>query len=198
MSWFIKDENFNNEPFAYIPNFFDDADLKLINEIVASIDTEKATIESSSPDEEIQNADVRVSDLCWIKPSEQSRPIFQKLVDGIEDLNERFYRFNIVELEDLQYTEYSETDHGKYDSHSDDGYFNMFRKLSFSVQLSDENEYEGGDFNFYRHSITEKVTAPKTKGTFILFPSYVIHEVTPVTKGLRKSLVSWVQGPRFK
>ena len=74
----------------------------------------------------------------------------------------------------------------------------LFRKVSFSVQLSNPSDYEGGDLRFYRHSTTKFMEAPKDKGTLILFPSWTIHEVTPVTAGTRYSLVSWVNGPRWK
>lgn len=40
--------------------------------------------------------------------------------------------------------------------------------------------------------------APRDKGTVIIFPSYILHRVTPVTKGVRKSLAVWISGPRFK
>jgi PKHD-type hydroxylase len=102
-------------------------------------------------------------------------------------------------MEDLQYAEYHNETADCYKSHSDDGYaFNLFRKLSVSIQLSNEDEYEGGELVLYRHSFRDPATAPKTRGTVIVFPSYVIHEVTPVTKGLRKSVIAWIIGPRFK
>ena len=38
----------------------------------------------------------------------------------------------------------------------------------------------------------------RDQGYVAVFPSYVLHEVTPVTKGTRYSLVSWVTGKSFK
>ena len=66
------------------------------------------------------------------------------------------------------------------------------RKLSMSVQLSDENSYDGGDLII--HYGGEQYIAPKVKGTVIVFDSRLTHEVTPITKGERYSLVKWFHG----
>ena len=63
------------------------------------------------------------------------------------------------------------------------------------MQLSDENDYEGGDLVFHTGYAKEK--ANRGKGSVIVFDSRVYHEVTPVTKGTRKSLVCWARGPRW-
>ena len=70
------------------------------------------------------------------------------------------------------------------------------RKLSFSVQLNDPKDYKGGELNLYTSEKPE--TMKKEQGTLILFPSFILHEVTPVTKGERNALVSWVTGKQFK
>ena len=66
------------------------------------------------------------------------------------------------------------------------------RKLSMSVQLSDENSYDGGDLIIYYGG--EKYITPRVKGTVIVFDSRLTHEVTPITKGQRYSLVKWFHG----
>jgi PKHD-type hydroxylase len=71
------------------------------------------------------------------------------------------------------------------------------RKLSISIQLTDPEEYEGGELKLYDGE-EEGVLMDKTQGTLIIFPSYVLHEVMPVTKGTRNSLVTWVTGKQFK
>ena len=70
------------------------------------------------------------------------------------------------------------------------------RKLSIIVQLSDEDEYEGGDINLKIGS--RDLDLPKKKGGVIVFPSFILHRVLPVTKGSRKSLVSWISGPNYR
>tara|TARA_B100001079_G_scaffold210633_1_gene184752 strand:+ start:51 stop:596 length:546 start_codon:yes stop_codon:yes gene_type:complete len=66
------------------------------------------------------------------------------------------------------------------------------RKLSLTVQLSDEDSYEGGDLIFFNGSIKDK--APRGKGSVIVFDSRLFHEITPVIKGTRYSLVKWYHG----
>jgi PKHD-type hydroxylase len=70
------------------------------------------------------------------------------------------------------------------------------RKLSLVLQLSDPSEYEGG--NLQVKTSSEPQTVKKQRGFIAAFPSYVLHQVTPVTKGNRQSLVAWVSGPQFK
>jgi PKHD-type hydroxylase len=76
------------------------------------------------------------------------------------------------------------------------------RKLSMTLQLTDQSEYEGGDFYFKyltpKGVVEEKVDKAKKIGTIIIFPSFVWHQVTPITKGTRKSLVCWTLGKPFK
>ena len=68
------------------------------------------------------------------------------------------------------------------------------RKLSMSLQLSDEESYDGGDLILYYNG--DVYPTPKSKGTIIVFDSRTIHEVTPVIRGERYSLVKWVHGDK--
>ena len=72
----------------------------------------------------------------------------------------------------------------------------IIRKLSLSIQLSDPSSYEGGELVLYVGE--EGITVPKEQGKLIAFPSFTLHEVKPVTKGERYSLVAWITGPQFK
>lgn len=63
------------------------------------------------------------------------------------------------------------------------------------MQLTDPHEYEGGELEL--HDGVFKYL-PKNQGAVIAFPSYVLHKVNPVTRGVRHSLVTWVTGPQFK
>ena len=69
------------------------------------------------------------------------------------------------------------------------------RKISFSIQLSDPDDYEGGEL-LLNHG--NDCVVSKTKGSMTLFPSFTVHEVKPVTKGIRYSLVGWVVGDKLK
>ena len=109
--------------------------------------------------------------------------------------NERYW-FDVLGFhQELQLTRYSESDF--FDWHLDFGAGEISaRKLSMTIQLSDPDEYEGGDLQFM---INQKVvSAPREKGTIIIFPSFIIHRVTPITKGTRQSIVGWVSGPPYR
>lgn len=71
------------------------------------------------------------------------------------------------------------------------------RKLSFSLQLSDGDEYEGGQFQLLDDN-SQIYTAPKKRGTLILFDARASHRVRKVKSGTRKSIVGWIMGPRWK
>ena len=69
------------------------------------------------------------------------------------------------------------------------------RKLSLVIQLSDEEDYEGGNFEF---KDLEQPVGFRSQGSILVFPSYITHRVTEVTKGQRNSLVCWMEGPRWR
>ena len=115
---------------------------------------------------------------------------------------EASWNFNIRGKGGIQFTTYSKGDFYKW--HKDCSYKETepHRKLSVTVQLTRPEEYEGGQlefklFNYYKEEILK--TSPKinNRGTVIVFPSMVWHQVTPVTKGTRYSLVQWYEGPQF-
>jgi PKHD-type hydroxylase len=73
----------------------------------------------------------------------------------------------------------------------------LVRKLSFSLQLSSPDDYEGGNVQFLNES-DNSYFAPRKRGTIVLFDSRIRHRVLKVTKGIRKSIVGWTVGPRWK
>ena len=73
----------------------------------------------------------------------------------------------------------------------------LVRKLSFTLQLSDPDEYEGGNVQLLNDG-GKKYIAPRQRGTIVLFDSRTPHRVLKVTKGTRRSIVGWVVGPRWK
>jgi PKHD-type hydroxylase len=190
----MKDFNYTNEAFAYATNCFTQDEINKIIEIGKNSISGKGELENG-----ISNLSVRNCKISWIDVNKDSTDVFLKLSEIVNTLNDKFYKYDLTEMESLQLTEYDSNSEGFYKSHSDDGYkFNLFRKLSVSVQLSNPDDYVGGDLVFYRNTLTEYTVAPKQIGTVIVFPSFVIHEVKKITAGTRKSLVTWVNGPRFK
>jgi PKHD-type hydroxylase len=127
---------------------------------------------------------VRITRTAWIKPVEETRWFYVRMEQVARSLNERIYQFDLRGFsEPFQYTVYHSNEGGHYDWHVDQGKMQNQRKLSFSVQLSDPSQYEGGELQTY--SANDISIAPKERGTVIAFPSYVLHRVTPVTSGTR-------------
>ena len=113
------------------------------------------------------------------------------------------YDISHIENDEIQYTHYNEGDY--YNWHTDQDIRviekpkELVRKLSFTLQLSDKNEYTGGNLEFADFDNSKnKFIAPRTRGCLIVFDSRVPHRVCPVKSGLRKSLVGWVMGKRWR
>ena len=85
---------------------------------------------------------------------------------------------------------------GHYDWHVDTGNAVCHRKLSFTIQLSDSKDYQGGDIEFIGSKVDTK--AFRQKGICIIYPSFLPHRITKVTKGIRHAIVGWIHGPTFK
>jgi PKHD-type hydroxylase len=164
-------------------------------------------LNKTSDDDEIDNREpipeVRKSDIKFLTPNEQNMWIFERINGVIEILNDRFYNMDLYGYDSMQYTEYNSEEKGHYGFHMDSaiGGANAIgdtRKLSLSMFLNDPSEYKGGKFQFNEGTEKNAVDVPQIRGRMILFPSFMIHRVTPVTKGVRKSLVVWVLGPKFR
>lgn len=131
-----------------------------------------------------------------IPNTDKSKWIYELIADRVARYNQFGYKFNVSGMySDLQLLEYGEGDH--YGWHMDIGSGEAaLRKISVVIQLTDPGDYEGGDLIL---NTGTEFTVPKDRGHIVVFPSYVLHQVTPVTKGTRYTLVGWVQGhDRFK
>jgi PKHD-type hydroxylase len=140
----------------------------------------------------------RSSQIAWIRKDETSAWLYKQLVEYVRDANEKMWRFDVTNLwDDIQFTEYDAAYAGHYDWHMDvGGAESSTRKISISVQLSDPTDYDGGELEFMLHRSV--VQAERSRGTVVLFPSFLQHRVRPVTRGVRRSLVLWVHGPPFR
>ena len=141
-------------------------------------------------------SDIRKSKISWLYACDDMEWAFRRVTDIILDLNEKFFDFDIFGLnEGFQFTNYKAPSN-KYGKHIDRALDLVVRKLSISIQLTDPKEYKGGELYLYEGD--KGTLMDKKQGTLIMFPSYVLHEVMPVTKGERNSLVTWVTGNQFK
>lgn len=124
---------------------------------------------------------------------QENRWIYERVIEKIREVNTRYYGFLLQQLTDFQVLEYENT--GFYDTHVDIGTGETSRrKLSLVLFLTPRDEYEGGELilkpNF--------PALPQTLGSAVVFPSYIPHQIKPVTKGVRHTMVTWVIGPCFK
>ena len=139
----------------------------------------------------------RNSRITWLNANEDHAWIYRTLEWNVQTVNRDYFEYDITHIEPLQFTEYDESYTGYYKPHLDIGR-NMggSRKLSFVLQLTDPSNYEGGELKL--HYSNEAIVLPKERGKLLFFPSWALHEVTPVTQGQRHSLVGWVAGPKFR
>jgi PKHD-type hydroxylase len=118
------------------------------------------------------------------------------ILEIIKHANEMKYNFDLsgfMNIDSPMLMKYSKKDH--YDWHIDVGAGLSNRKLSFTIQLTDSDEYEGGDIEFL--GIKTKTEEFRKKGTIVIFPSFIPHRVTPIKKGVRHAIVGWVHGNSF-
>jgi PKHD-type hydroxylase len=190
--WHLKTKEY--EPFCWNTQVFTCEEIERIKVIGRRLGVNRA--HTSGVGENC--LDHRRSFTSWIHPNEHTSWIYQRLSDLVQENNEQFFNFDLSMIENLQFTYYSSEEHGCYKAHVDPNCWKLphNRKLSIVIQLSDPNEYEGGDLKL--HTSHDPAIVNKEKGMVVMFPSYTLHEVTPVTKGERYSLVAWVHGPAFK
>lgn len=182
-------------PYAAWAGAFTPSELDRVEAIGDALTLDKAVLLGSVPDNEYSH--IRVTRTAWIKPDPDTRWIFDRMQAAVRSLNDRIWQFDLSGFaDDFQYTVYHGTEGGHYDWHVDQGDFAKPRKLSLSLQLTDPSEYEGCELQLQGTRRIE--TAPRERGTLVIFPSYVLHRVTPITSGTRKAVVVWTTGPKFR
>ncbi len=145
-------------------------------------------------------SDYRRSNVAWFDPHDADHHwLIKRLSDNIAYFNALNWNFDLTGfVESCQYTIYDAAQLGHYDWHLDahSQWNSSPRKLSVVIQLSDPSEYDGGEFCIKTHR--DETILPKEKGTLIMFPSYILHKVKPVTSGVRRSFVCWISGPKLR
>jgi PKHD-type hydroxylase len=191
VSWLLNPVEKNISIWKWRDGLFTESELDEIIQMGNDLEKKSATTYSRGLEE------YRNSQVSWIPDSEDKYHwIYRRISEYIIELNSGFYQFDLDHIELLQFTEYTANYQGRYGPHLDLGGDSLSRKLSFSLQLTDPVTYDGGDLQFHYGNGAER--APKARGKIIVFPSFVLHEVTPVTRGVRNSLVGWVGGPQFR
>ncbi len=139
-------------------------------------------------------SDYRQAFSQFLMPNRETRWIFERLSKYLMSANKAVYRFHLAGFEQgFQLSQYP-VGNG-YGWHVDIGHhMAMRRKLSMTVQLSQPDEYDGGELEF----MIPALTADKGVGSLCVFPSWMLHRVKPITRGTRWSLASWVCGEPFR
>lgn len=126
----------------------------------------------------------------------ETRAVYHLLWDTAVDATEKHYRLALSGITRMpHYVEYRAGRghfhwHNDYSHESDESP----RKLTVIIQLSEADEYEGGDLEVFGALTT---VLPRDRGSVICLPSFVPHRVTAVTSGMRRVIVAWIAGPRL-
>jgi PKHD-type hydroxylase len=185
----------NIEQFVWWENGFTEQELNWLQEQAQKAEQRG---QAGGANNEGELKQIRRSHVSWLSKNPDTSWIFQKLAHIASSLNAQYFRFDLTGFgEPLQLTNYDQSEHGMYGWHVDyGGKLTPSRKLSMVLQLTDPSQYEGG--NLQVMTGIQPQTVRKQRGLVAVFPSYVLHQVTPVTNGSRQSLVAWVNGPAFK
>ncbi len=147
--------------------------------------------------------EIRHNEVQWIKREEcedkSDLQFWEAINQAACDANQHRWRFDCEEFDgSIQLAQYrADGGNHHYSWHLDWGNAgSSIRKLTVVVQLSPISAYEGGYLEFRTDS--EIARAPRAQGTILVFPSFILHRVTPVTDGTRHSLTAWIEGPPLK
>lgn len=190
-------EETDAQNYYYFLDGFNADELQRIEAGVALLPLTEATVAGGGV------VETRRSNIKWIPQSEDWSWLYEKLSVYAWRANEALWHFDLESLpEQVQYTEYLASDKGKYDWHQDIGPALMsLRKVSITVQLSAADDYVGGELEFFKGGQlfdANYFRAPRQAGCVVVFPSYMLHRITPVTSGVRKSFVIWSGGAHYK
>jgi len=194
----FKPELVDLQNYYFFSKGFSDDELAKIYRDVASLPFREAATGESN-----ENTDktIRSSSIKWVPQSQEWAWLYDKMMNMIIEANSAIWNFDLhTALDSIQYTEYYDVEGGHYGWHQDIGPGHLStRKISITVQLSDTDDYEGGDLEYFRGGdINNTEKAPRGKGVVFIFPSYMMHRVAPITKGTRRSFVLWVGGSHYK
>lgn len=191
-TWLLETDQLHS--WAFYEELFSKEECEKIISICKNGVLTPGTVQGS--EDFVEDKSIRESKIRFIPPNEEMVWVYQRLTDAVVYLNSQFFKFDLFSFgECLQFTEYNAPS-GKYHSHIDRYYNGPIRKLSIVLQLTDENDYEGGDFQLFESDKPQ--TLSRKQGSLLAFPSYTVHRVTEVTKGTRNSLVGWINGKPFR
>ena len=189
----------NKDELAYWENFFTLEELNILNNLPEWENTRKARI-GGATSLSIYDPSVRETEISWFQPSKETNFFWEKISNVIANVNSEFFGFDLTGFyESAQLGYYSSETNGFYNWHIDGCGKDRTvpRKLSVSILISDPSEFDGGQLEVKTVS-DNPISLEQKRGRAWFFPSYTLHRVSPVTRGVRKSIVLWSGGPAFK
>jgi PKHD-type hydroxylase len=183
-----------NSEWAYLRGYFTPEEC---DKIIALGNSHPRQVSAVNVTNDVLNS-LRKGHVVFLKSTDSNNDwIFEKMATAVRGLNKQFWNFDLNFIETLQFSIYDDPN-DFYGAHMDMAHARPeARKLSIVVQLSDPADYQGSNLQFHSSNLNFYDTI-NDRGTLIAFPSYMVHRVTPLTSGIRYSLVSWVCGPPFK
>ena len=183
----------DSQNYFYFSDGISTDELKRLFNDVALIPEHRATTVGAD------DSAIRSSIVKWIPQNDQWSWLYDKMINMATTANNVLWNFDLQTApEQIQFTEYHASQGGHYGWHQDIGPGMLsLRKVSITVQLSGPEDYQGGDLQIWQGG-DNPIDAPKGKGTVVIFPSYMMHRVTKVTSGVRRSLVLWVGGEHYR
>ena len=181
---------------------FSEEEIDKILHICKSLETDRGHL-GLVRNEESTTSNIRDSKVGWLNRNSDNGWIFDRYDGAVQRLNSTLFNVDVDPLLQMQFTVY-EDNGGHYDWHWDLNYTPdpsepvaiKQRKISVVTQLNDPKEYDGGLLQVAPCGQIWNVD--KGKGNTFMFLSFVNHKVTPVTRGVRYSLVAWYEGPDWK
>lgn len=155
----------------------------------------EAGVEGHGYEAGVQVPGTRRTKVRWLNPVEYAW-VYEIVWAQAMQANQLF-QFEVVPFHDtIQLARYDADDQGFFRWHADTTSNDLTRKISIILPLSEPADYEGGVLEFNENGATFR--PPQRAGAPIMFPSWLLHRVTPVTRGRRYSLVAWIRGPAWR
>lgn len=180
--------------FVWGENLFTNDELEKINAYAMTLPPKQVTVGMDLA----YRPEMNRSQARWLGPGPDTDWIYARITNVIALLNARHYQFEISGMDEpLYHITYPASELGHYDWHTDVSTDDQpTRKLSITFQMSDPSTYDGGSLEMNADGTVE--VCPRERGKLILFPSFQLHRVTPVTRGVRHALVAWIVGPPLR
>lgn len=142
---------------------------------------------------------LRYAELVWMDDVGDLSWVMNRLIELVSHSNKHRFDFDVREFaESPQLAKYDAAKGGHFAWHSDigDGPAAGKRKLTLVLQLSNPDTYDGGDLEIRPSAHIQ--LANRAQGSVSVFPSFALHQVTPIKRGIRRSLTVWAHGPAFR